>query len=135
RYAAERRAALSRALTVAATGAQAEAIRVDLAWAEDDHARATARCAELRSRLERLEHPERREHTEHPDRREYGQAVRGVAGERHPAMAREREQGPAPAREGERRPAMAREREQGPAPAREGERRPVPVREGERRPA
>ncbi|NJP53071.1 hypothetical protein HCJ93_24125 [Streptomyces sp. SBST2-5] len=135
RYAAERRAALSRALTVAATGAQAEAIRVDLAWAEDDHARATARCAELRSRLERLEHPERREHTEHPDRREYGQAVRGVAGERHPAMAREREQGPAPAREGERRPVPVREGERRPASVGEDERGPAAAREGGHVPA
>lgn len=54
RYAAERQAQLRRALA-AAGPEEAEALRVDLAWANDDHERATARCAELRSRIERLE--------------------------------------------------------------------------------
>ncbi|MDR6977699.1 hypothetical protein J2X68_004423 [Streptomyces sp. 3330] len=51
RYAAERLAELGRRLPSAATHEQAEAIRLDLAWAHDDHERATARCAELRSRI------------------------------------------------------------------------------------
>ncbi|MFJ3231862.1 hypothetical protein [Streptomyces sp. NPDC086787] len=50
-YAAERLARLSRSLTESATPEQSEAHRVDLAWAQDDHERATARCAELRSRM------------------------------------------------------------------------------------
>ncbi|WP_406005966.1 hypothetical protein OG440_07090 [Streptomyces sp. NBC_00637] len=51
RYAAERVAELGRRLPSAATHEQAEAIRLDLAWAHDDHERATARCAELRYRM------------------------------------------------------------------------------------
>ncbi|MGC0207099.1 hypothetical protein [Streptomyces levis] len=51
KYAAERQAALARQLTSAATREQADALRRDLAWAHDDHARATARCAELRARM------------------------------------------------------------------------------------
>ncbi|MGW3094766.1 hypothetical protein ACWDCC_15080 [Streptomyces sp. NPDC001102] len=51
RYAAERQAQLSRLLTSAATRQEADALRLDLAWARDDHDRATARCAELRARM------------------------------------------------------------------------------------
>ncbi|TQJ56642.1 hypothetical protein OHU34_09270 [Streptomyces sp. NBC_00080] len=51
RYAAERLTELGRRLPSAATHEQAEAIRLDLAWAHDDHERATARCAELRYRM------------------------------------------------------------------------------------
>ncbi|MBO7934556.1 hypothetical protein JTP77_001125, partial [Streptomyces sp. S9] len=51
RYAAERQAELGRRLAAAATREEADALRVDLAWAQDDHARATARCAELRHRI------------------------------------------------------------------------------------
>ncbi|MFJ9114363.1 hypothetical protein ACIRJO_02315 [Streptomyces sp. NPDC102394] len=51
RYAAERQAQLSRLLTSAATRQEADALRLDLAWARDDHVRATARCAELRARM------------------------------------------------------------------------------------
>ncbi|MER6532225.1 hypothetical protein ABT215_00065 [Streptomyces sp900105755] len=57
RYAAERLAQLGRALDSAHSREQAEALQIDLAWARDDHERAAARCAELRARLERLEHP------------------------------------------------------------------------------
>lgn len=61
RYAAERQTELTRLLHTAGTHEQAEAIRLDLAWAHDDHERATARCAELRHRMDRLDrrHPER----------------------------------------------------------------------------
>ncbi|MFD9432353.1 hypothetical protein [Streptomyces sp. NPDC060002] len=51
RYATERLAELGRRLPSAATREQADAIRLDLAWAQDDHERATARCAELRYRI------------------------------------------------------------------------------------
>ncbi|MES4889502.1 hypothetical protein [Streptomyces sp. NPDC096012] len=55
RYAAERQAGLRRLLSAPASPEDAESLRLDLAWAEDDHERATARCAELRGRLEQLE--------------------------------------------------------------------------------
>ncbi|MEV1066327.1 hypothetical protein [Streptomyces sp. NPDC050263] len=51
RYAAERLAELGRRLASAGTREQADAVRLDLAWAHDDHERATARCAELRYRI------------------------------------------------------------------------------------
>ncbi|MEU9351039.1 hypothetical protein AB0D65_08445 [Streptomyces griseoloalbus] len=63
RYAAERRAELTHRLVSAATREEADALGLDLAWADDDHRRATARCAEITARLTSL------------DRRE-GQAVR-----------------------------------------------------------
>ncbi|MFF3987847.1 hypothetical protein ACFY0B_25015 [Streptomyces sp. NPDC001797] len=56
RYAAERLAQLGRALDSAHSREQAEALHIDLAWARDDHERASARCAELRARMGRLEH-------------------------------------------------------------------------------
>ncbi|MER5213624.1 hypothetical protein ABT063_24400 [Streptomyces sp. NPDC002838] len=55
RYAAERHAELGRSLASATTQEEADAIRLDLAWARDDHERATRRCAELRSRLAELD--------------------------------------------------------------------------------
>ncbi|MFD9390712.1 hypothetical protein ACFWBB_08230 [Streptomyces sp. NPDC060000] len=51
RYAVERLAELGCRLSSAATREEADAIRLDLAWAQDDHERATARCAELRHRM------------------------------------------------------------------------------------
>jgi hypothetical protein len=59
KYAAERLTALHHALA-SAVGETADALRVDLAWARDDHARATARCAELRDRMAGLDHPDTR---------------------------------------------------------------------------
>ncbi|WP_089107728.1 hypothetical protein [Streptomyces hyaluromycini] len=56
RYATERLAQLGRALDAAHSREEAEALNIDLAWARDDHERATARCAELRARIGRLEH-------------------------------------------------------------------------------
>ncbi|MEV3873228.1 hypothetical protein [Streptomyces sp. NPDC049906] len=50
-YAAERRLELSRLLDAATHPEEAEGYRRDLAWAQDDHERATARCGELRARL------------------------------------------------------------------------------------
>ncbi|WP_438302961.1 hypothetical protein ACSHXN_10245 [Streptomyces sp. HUAS TT11] len=55
RYAAGRQAELRRLLESAGTREEAESLRLDLAWAEDDHERATARCAELRRRMEALD--------------------------------------------------------------------------------
>ncbi|MFF0162197.1 hypothetical protein ACFYRY_32355 [Streptomyces sp. NPDC005263] len=55
RYAADRQTELRRALASAATREEADALRVDLAWAHDDHERATRRCAELQSRMARLD--------------------------------------------------------------------------------
>ncbi|MEV5872907.1 hypothetical protein AB0L75_01530 [Streptomyces sp. NPDC052101] len=54
RYAAERRAELTRLLSTPPSAAEAAALRLDLAWAHDDHERATARCEELRFRLAEL---------------------------------------------------------------------------------
>ncbi|PBC60268.1 hypothetical protein BKI49_30065 [Streptomyces sp. Tue6028] len=51
RYAAERQAELNRQLPSAGSAEEAESIRLDLAWAHDDHERASARCAELRRRM------------------------------------------------------------------------------------
>ncbi|WP_413759549.1 hypothetical protein [Streptomyces sp. MMBL 11-3] len=55
RYAAERLAELGRALGAATTRAETDALELDLAWARDDHDRATARCAELRTRMDELD--------------------------------------------------------------------------------
>ncbi|MGW4108043.1 hypothetical protein ACWEGV_34395, partial [Streptomyces sp. NPDC004976] len=54
RYAAERRAELARRSASATGGDEAAALRNDLAWADDDHRRATARCTELAVRLRSL---------------------------------------------------------------------------------
>ncbi|MCX4855720.1 hypothetical protein [Streptomyces canus] len=55
RYAAERQAELGRRLGTATTQEEADAIRLDLAWARDDHERAVRRCAELQSRMAELD--------------------------------------------------------------------------------
>ncbi|MFJ3443819.1 hypothetical protein ACIPM2_21890 [Streptomyces sp. NPDC086081] len=55
KFAAERQASLARQLTSATTRDRADALRRDLAWVRDDHARATARCAELRTRMSRAD--------------------------------------------------------------------------------
>ncbi|MFF3499489.1 hypothetical protein [Streptomyces sp. NPDC003247] len=51
RHAVEHQAELGRLLAAAADRDEADALRLDLAWAHDDHERATARCAELRYRI------------------------------------------------------------------------------------
>lgn len=58
KYAAERRAELTRLLATAVTREEADAFRLDFAWAHDDHRRATARCAELRARMADLDRRE-----------------------------------------------------------------------------
>lgn len=55
KYAAERQSELGRLLNSAGTREEADAFRLDLAWAHDDHERATARCTELRTRIEQLD--------------------------------------------------------------------------------
>ncbi|MEI5519105.1 hypothetical protein WB401_27870 [Streptomyces brasiliscabiei] len=52
RYAAARTAELGRRLRTVTTQEEADSVRLDLAWAHDDHERATARCAELRTRID-----------------------------------------------------------------------------------
>ncbi|MDX3451292.1 hypothetical protein PV396_04905 [Streptomyces sp. ME02-8801-2C] len=54
KYAADRLAELGRLLASATTHEEAEGLRLDLAWARDDHERASARCVELRYRLDQL---------------------------------------------------------------------------------
>ncbi|MFP3987053.1 hypothetical protein U9R90_06025, partial [Streptomyces sp. E11-3] len=54
RYAAERIRELGELLPTAAPE-DVERLRLDLAWARDDHERATARCAELRARRAELD--------------------------------------------------------------------------------
>ncbi|MFF3888657.1 hypothetical protein [Streptomyces sp. NPDC001914] len=69
RYAAERQAELSGRLPSAASQGEAEAIRADLAWAQDDHQRATARCAELLHRMDNVDrhaHRARERSAPHP---------------------------------------------------------------------
>ncbi|MEW2568102.1 hypothetical protein [Streptomyces sp. NPDC047070] len=55
RYAAERLSELGRSLPAATTQEEGDSLRLDLAWARDDHERATARCAEIRSRIDELD--------------------------------------------------------------------------------
>ncbi|MFF6779706.1 hypothetical protein [Streptomyces sp. NPDC012510] len=55
RYAADRTAELTRLLQAATTQDETDSARLDLAWAHDDHERATARCAELRTRIEEID--------------------------------------------------------------------------------
>lgn len=106
-HAAERRAALRRQLASATTREQADALRAELAWADDDHARATARCAELRGRITEWE------------RRAYGgHGLQGAETRHWPPAPVPRDGGPVPAG-GNPTPAGAR-----PAP---GDGRPAPV--------
>ncbi|MFD7879481.1 hypothetical protein ACFV5G_36240 [Streptomyces sp. NPDC059766] len=51
RYTAERQSELGRLLASATTPEEADTVRLDLAWARDDHERVSARCAELRARM------------------------------------------------------------------------------------
>jgi hypothetical protein len=55
RYAAERQSALGGLLRDATTREEVDSLRLDLAWARDDYERATARCAEIRARLDELD--------------------------------------------------------------------------------
>ncbi|MFE0098926.1 hypothetical protein [Streptomyces sp. NPDC059009] len=59
RYAVERQQELTSSLASAATADETDRLNLDLAWVRDDHERASARCDELRERIERLEERER----------------------------------------------------------------------------
>ncbi|WP_371526398.1 hypothetical protein OG302_09690 [Streptomyces sp. NBC_01283] len=59
RFAVERQVELGYSLAAAATQDEVERLNRDLAWVRDDHERATARCAELRERIERLDRADR----------------------------------------------------------------------------
>ncbi|OIJ64093.1 hypothetical protein [Streptomyces mangrovisoli] len=117
RQAAERQAGIGRSLAAAGNRDEAESLRLDLAWARDDHERATARCAELRARIERLGH--RATSAPAPGSRDIA-ATRSGEGATRPADGGPR----APQRPGERsarpadaRPAMPRQRDAGSSPA------------------
>ncbi|MEU9224310.1 hypothetical protein AB0D40_08055 [Streptomyces massasporeus] len=86
-YAAERQAALARHLTSATTPEQADALRLDLAWARDDHERAAARCAELRARMA---HADRRERGAPPATWGDSDGLHGAGGPGSPAPAPQR---------------------------------------------
>ncbi|WP_369212212.1 hypothetical protein [Streptomyces flavofungini] len=55
RIAVEREADLARQLAVAAGPDETDRIHLDLAWVRDDHERASARCVEIRERMDRLD--------------------------------------------------------------------------------
>ncbi|WP_409060546.1 hypothetical protein [Streptomyces sp. SYP-A7185] len=59
RFAVERQVELGYSLAAADTPDEVERLNRDLAWVRDDHERATARCAELRERIERLDRADR----------------------------------------------------------------------------
>ncbi|MGW0815816.1 hypothetical protein ACWD00_21540 [Streptomyces viridiviolaceus] len=97
RYAAERQAELGRLLASATTPEAADALRLDLAWARDDHVRATARCAELRARMAELDRHASGGRTEAVPFGPTGSAsrARGAARSGH-AAATDRADGPGP---------------------------------------
>ncbi|WP_306336253.1 hypothetical protein [Streptomyces sp. KL118A] len=59
RIALERQADLTRQLSAAVDADDVDRINLDLAWVRDDHDRATARCAEIQERMDRLVEAER----------------------------------------------------------------------------
>ncbi|MFD6434589.1 hypothetical protein [Streptomyces venezuelae] len=59
RIALERQADLTRQLGTAVDQEDIDRINLDLAWVRDDHDRATARCAEIQDRMDRLAEAER----------------------------------------------------------------------------
>ncbi|MEU4034899.1 hypothetical protein [Streptomyces collinus] len=85
RYAVERQAELALLLAAAATREEADALRVDIAWAHDDHDRASARCTALRARLTALD----RQAAPEDDGRPTGAAPPGTTGG-HPAPSHPR---------------------------------------------
>jgi hypothetical protein len=85
REAQQRLAALRRPAAPAGDARDAEALRVDLAWARADHERAVARAAELRDRLEALAAAR---HASWEDGAPQGRRVRGEPLEGLPAQGR-----------------------------------------------
>jgi hypothetical protein len=80
RYAAERQAELGRRLAAATTLEEADALRLDLAWARDDHERAVRRCAELQSRMAELDHRTMRDQARAIRRGQVGDGGQGLGG-------------------------------------------------------
>ncbi|SDJ57080.1 hypothetical protein [Streptomyces indicus] len=67
RYAAERQGEIGELLQTASPF-DADRLRLDLAWAQDDHERASARVAELQGRLQRIQAPPRHGQPRHEPR-------------------------------------------------------------------
>ncbi|MFF7390649.1 tetratricopeptide repeat protein [Streptomyces scabiei] len=116
RYAADRTADLTRRLQAATSREEADSLRLDLAWAHDDHERASARCTELRTRIEDA------------DRRAPHHPVRGAARVEEHAVGDVRRVPEAGDRADDRRPAFTPEPTPAatPAPAPESEPDPYP---------
>ncbi|MGX1541658.1 hypothetical protein [Streptomyces adustus] len=72
RYTAERQSELGRLLASATTREEADTVRLDLAWARDDHERASARCVELRARMAESDRQGPAGRTDRPTPREPG---------------------------------------------------------------
>ncbi|MEU4010135.1 hypothetical protein AB0H30_16860 [Streptomyces pseudogriseolus] len=106
RYAADRRADLTHRLASAAGQEDADALAADLAWAEDDHRRATARCAELTARVTALDAATQGAGSPHPQGR-----PRLTADTSTPSATQVHDPSPSPAH---------RHAGAGPHPAREG---------------
>ncbi|MFF8633093.1 hypothetical protein ACF052_02600 [Streptomyces pilosus] len=127
RHAAERRTGLARRLA-AATAEEARALRTDLAWADDDHRRAAARCAEITARLRALDRHAARAEPLPPSPAPHESHFRAPAPDRTPAPDRAPDRTPAPDRAPDRTPAPDR----APAPDRTSapDRAPAPGRAG-----
>ncbi|WP_317446205.1 hypothetical protein [Streptomyces collinus] len=87
RYAVERQAELALLLAAAATREEADALRVDIAWAHDDHDRASARCTALRARLTALDRQAAPEDDGRPTGAEPPGTTGGHPAPRHPRPA------------------------------------------------
>ncbi|MFD4574787.1 hypothetical protein ACFWNK_22205 [Streptomyces sp. NPDC058417] len=105
RQAFQRQADLGRLLAAATTREEAASLRLDLAWAQDDQERATARCAELRYRIAESERGARAERDAQAGPASGARPLRGFTGEPAPSH---------PAYEGRKGPARERERGAGP---------------------
>ncbi|MFD9093600.1 hypothetical protein [Streptomyces collinus] len=87
RYAVERQAELGLLLAAASTREEADALRVDIAWAHDDHDRASARCTALRARLTALDRPAAPRDDGRPTGAQPPGATGGHGAPRHPRPA------------------------------------------------
>ncbi|MGW4568487.1 hypothetical protein ACWEN3_41115, partial [Streptomyces sp. NPDC004561] len=134
RYAAERVAGLNDLLSAPASPDETASLHGDLAWARDDHHRLTARCAELSSRMERLDrrasvdrrgaHPAANESTLRPAAP--SPSLHRAPGDPAPAATRpSRPAEPAPARAGWFGESAERGGVNSPRPAVEPPRRPA----------
>ncbi|MGA5768029.1 hypothetical protein ACPC36_11170 [Streptomyces pseudogriseolus] len=134
RYAADRRADLTHRLASAAGQEDADVLAADLAWAEDDHRRATARCAELTARVNALDAATQRAASPHPQGRYTPRLTpdtptpSGPDGPHTPPATQSHDPSPSPSTGVPPSPAH-RHPVGGPHPAREGG-GPGPAREG-----